>query len=461
VAVHNGPLDERAVEDGPAVRPKARPEPKDRLGIPTSRRAIPRIDPSPVAGARPTPIRREFNGGVGTSIRHPLIDRITDRVALVESRAGVLRLSAPLADVLGRPLAHGRTLVLLTPESSRLTIGLRSALVAAHALWAVTTPAGFRDGITGIHHATLDDAVSAAGAMPADPDHGADEADDATGCAATDVTSQLSVDVTILHRDGADALLGGALEAIALAIGAYRPLAWGATEPLEKGWDRWVLTQEARHRAPEPTRVIVEGDHVSAAVTARVTPRGIEETVALTADVPGGRSGLDDAIARLRVVLGELTRTSLPTFALVLARDGEADRTFRAVTYPPPNPVALLIGAPSVRRLDLHRRSFAPGQSIDVVGRPRLPAFLLPLGSADHSGWDALHDALDSVGTERLTTLVEEPLLTAWEDDLHSDLHGHGDPHGQGDRGRGDPRPDDPSDDVSPESPGGGALDAP
>ncbi len=403
---------------------------------------------------------------MGTSIRHPLIDRISERVALVESRAAVLRLSAPLADVLGRPLAHGRTLVLLTPESSRLTIGLRSALVAAHAVWAVTTPTGFRDGITGIHHATLDEAAAAAGAMPDEPARSAGESDEGDGHAATDVTSQLSVDVTILHRDGADALLGGALEAIALAIGGYRPLAWGATEPLEKGWDRWVLTQEARHRAPDPTRIIVEGDHVSAAVTARVTPRGIEETVALTADVPGARSGLDDAIARLRVVLGELTRTSLPTFALVLAREGEADRSFRAVTYPPPNPVALLIGAPSVRLLDLHRQTFAPEQSVDVVGRPALPAFLLPLGSAERSGWDALHDALDSVGPERLTTLVEEPLLTAWEDDLHSDLHGRGEPHGdlrgRGDgRGHGPSRADGPSGVAPPDLPGGDTPDAP
>ncbi|BDZ51606.1 hypothetical protein GCM10025867_38470 [Frondihabitans sucicola] len=38
--------------------------------------------------------------------------------------------------------------------------------------------------------------------------------------------------------------------------------------------------------------------------------------------MPGGTEGLDAAIARLGEALGALTRTSLPTFALVLAREG-------------------------------------------------------------------------------------------------------------------------------------------
>ncbi|AMM21750.1 hypothetical protein AX769_18360 [Frondihabitans sp. PAMC 28766] len=364
---------------------------------------------------------------MGTPIRHPLIDEITERVALVESRARVIRLSPALADLLARPVALGRTLVLLTPESSRVTIGLRSALVAARAVWAVVTADGYRDGITGIDHHTLDEA--AAGHAP-DIEPSADfDGLPPSISAASEVTTQLSVDVTLLHRATHDTLLGGAVESISAAIGGYRPLAWGLSEPLEKSWDRWVLTQDARHRAPDPTRIIVEGEHVSAAVTTRVTDRGLEETVALTADVPGGRAGLDAAIERLRAALGDLTRTSLPTFALVLAREGEADRSFRPVTYPPPNPVVLLIGAPSVRRLDLGENTFAPSQDVDVVGRPTLPAFLLPLGSADRSGWEALHDALDSVGSERLTTLVDEPLLDAWEGDLHEDIDRHGDPH--------------------------------
>lgn len=373
---------------------------------------------------------------MGTPIRHPLIDEITGRVALVESRAQVVRLSAPLVDLLARPLARGRTLVLLTPDTSRLTVGLRSALVAARGVWAVASGSGFRDGITGVDHATLD--AVAAGGMP-DQDPALEGPPVAPALASSDITLQLSVDVTLLHRADHHALLGGALEAIARAIGGrpaddvpgggWRPLAWGVSEPLEKGWDRWVLTQDARHRAPDPTRIIVEGDHLSAAVTARVTDRGIEETVALTADVPGGLAGLDEAIERLRSALAELTRTSLPTFALVLAREGEADRSFRPVTYPPPNPVVLLIGAPSVRRLSLAAAAFDPSQDVDVVGRPTLPAFLLPLGGAGRSGWDALHDALDSVGSERLTTLVDEPLMQAWEDDLHGDIDRHGEPH--------------------------------
>lgn len=382
----------------------------------------------------------EFNGGVDTPIRHPLVDEITARVVRVESRARVVRLSAPFADLLSRPALAGRRVVLVTPESSRLTIGLRSALVAAGGVWVATTASGYRDGITGVDHRSLDDVVApltSPAAASADPLP-------RTISDAIGVTAQLSVDVTLLHGADDDTLLGEAVEAMGMAIGGYHPRAWGFSEPLENPWDAWAMTQNARHRAPAPIRLLVEGERLSAAVTARVTERGLEETIALTADVPGGAAGLGDAIARLGEALSMLTRTSLPTFALVLAREGEPDRCFRPVTYPPPNPVVLLIGAPSVRRLELDERIFADGQSVVVVGDPARPAFLLPLGDARHSGWDALHDALDSVGSARLTTLVEPPLLQAWEDDLHGDLDHDGDPHPHGRGGDSDRRGGDP-----------------
>ncbi|ROQ36693.1 hypothetical protein EDF46_3236 [Frondihabitans sp. PhB188] len=366
-------------------------------------------------------------GRVGTPIRHPLIDAITPHAVRVASRSRVVRLTPPLADLLSRPPLADRTVVLVTPESARITIGLRSALVAAGGVWAVETPNGFRDGITGVDRADLDEAVLAP-AKGNDPDA---DGDLPTGSltSADAHTTQLSVDVTLLHRPTDDVMLGGALETMALAIGGGRPRAWGLAEPLEHGWDRWVLTQDARHRAPDASRFLVEGDGFSAAVTARFGGHGIEETVAITADVPGGSAGLDAAIERLGEALAILTVHSLPTFALVLARVGEADRTFRPVEYPPPNPVALLIGAPSVRRLALHERVFADDQDVVVVGSASRPAYLLPLGTATDPGWDRLHDALDSVGGDRLTALVAAPLLQAWEDDLHGDLDLHGEPH--------------------------------
>lgn len=376
---------------------------------------------------------------MGTPIRHPLVDEITARVVRVESRATVVRLSAPFADFLAKPVLAGRRIALVTPESSRLTIGLRAALVANGGVWAVTTPTGYRDGITGVDQRTLDQ-LAARPEPSLDPAASTD-ALPVTVNAASDVTTQLSVDVTLLHTQTHDPVLGGALEILGAAIGGYHPKAWGHSEPLEKVWDKWAMTQDAKHRAPDPGRYLVEGERFSAAVTARATDRGIEETIAMTADVPGGFEGLDQAIARLREALSALTVSSLPTFALVLAREGEPDRCFRPVTYPPPNPVVLLIGAPSVRRLSLHEAAFAGNQDVVVVGRPARPAYLLPLGDAHTSGWEALHDALDSVGPERLTKLVEPPLLQAWEDDLHGDLDRFGEPHARGGRpdGEGDP----------------------
>jgi hypothetical protein len=395
---------------------------------------------------------------VGTPIRHPLIDAVTPRVVRVDSKAEVVRLSAPLADLLARRRGR-RRIVLMTGESSRLTVGTRAALVHAGAAWAVHDEHGhLRDGLTGSPYADLD----AAG-------HPQEAGDGPAGQPvpppvlreAVDTTAQLTVDLTVLHRDGHDTSLGGAVEALALSVAGSQPDRWGETEPLRRPWDRWVLTQHARHAAPELVRIVVEGPHLSGTVTARVTENGIEETTALTVSVPSasGAHAVDAAVARLTGALSEIASTSLPTFALVVAREGEPDRSVRAVTYPPPNPVVLLIGAPSVASLGLQLSSIPVSRAVTVVGRPRLPAYVVPLGDASTSGWEALHDTLDAVGPERLAEMVSPPLLEAWEDDLddhdllhESRRHDTGGPDGPG-SSDGLRSPDGPRGPVAPASP--------
>jgi hypothetical protein len=366
---------------------------------------------------------------VGTPIRHPLIDAVTPRVVRVDSRARVVRLSAPLADLLARRRGR-RRIVLVTGESSRLTVGTRAALVHAGAAWAVHDEHGsLRDGLTGSPYADLDAAGHPLGV--GDGSRGTDRDDDQVVVEeAVDTSAQLSVDLTVLHRLGHDTTLGGAVEVLSEAVAGTLPDRWGETEPLRRPWDRWVLTQSARHAAPELVRVVVEGPSLSGTVTARVTENGIEETTALTLSVPAGVDGarldpVDAAVERLTEALAEIARTSVPTFALVVAREGERDRSVRAVTYPPPNPVVLLIGAPSVASLGLELSAIPVRRPVTVVGRPRLPAYVVSLGDAATSGWDALHDTLDAVGPERLAEMVSQPLLEAWEDDLdeHDLLH--------------------------------------
>jgi hypothetical protein len=370
---------------------------------------------------------------VGTPIRHPLIDAVSARVVRVDSRSRVVRLSAPLADLLARRRGR-RRIVLVTGESSRLTVGTRAALVHAGAAWAVRDEHGdLRDGLTGSPYADLD----SAGWPPSPPDD-LSRQEVAPGPIvvqeAVDTIAQLSVDLTVLHRPDHDTTLGGAVEVLSRAVAGATPDRWGETEPLRRPWDRWVLTQSARHAAPELVRVVVEGPGLSGTLTARVTENGIEETTALTITVPavapagGGETDrVDAAVGRLTEALSEIARTSVPTFALVVAREGEPDRSVRAVTYPPPNPVVLLIGAPSVQRLGLTVSTIPVPRAVTVVGRPRLPAYVVPLGDATTSGWDALHDTLDAVGPERLAEMVSPPLLEAWEDDLdeHDLLHEH------------------------------------
>jgi hypothetical protein len=396
---------------------------------------------------------------VGTPIRHPLIDAVSTRVVRVDSRSRVVRLSAPLADLLARRRGR-RRIVLVTGESSRLTVGTRAALVHAGAAWAVRDEHGdLRDGLTGHPYPDLD----AAGWPPSGPDDLSPQdaaPEPVVVQEAVDTTAQLSVDLTVLHRPDHDTTLGGALEVLSEAVAGAVPDRWGETEPLRRPWDRWVLTQSARHAAPELVRVVVEGPGLSGTLTARVTENGIEETTALTIAVPAAAAGggeadpVDAAVGRLTTALSEIARTSVPTFALVVAREGEPDRSVRAVTYPPPNPVVLLIGAPSVQRLGLSVSTIPVPRPVTVVGRPRLPAYVVPLGDAATSGWDALHDTLDAVGPERLAEMVSPPLLEAWEDDLdeHDLLHEHRLPGT--DPSDTDPSDTDPSDTDEEAPPG-------
>nr|WP_243861465.1 DUF6177 family protein [Frigoribacterium endophyticum] len=353
-----------------------------------------------------------------------MVDAVTAQVVRVDSRARVVRLSAPFADLLSRRRSR-RRVVLVTSDRSRLTVGVRAALVDAGGTWAVHDDAGaLRDGLTGLPYADVD----AAGRPQEDPLAPVVPVDVP---AAVGTAAQLSVDLTVLHRASHDTSLGGALEALGAAVSGSGPASWGSSEPLLHDWDRWVLTQHARHAAPETVRVVVEGPRLSGTVTARVTEHGIEETTAVTIDVPvsdpadgsagpeeDARRALDAAISRLTEALSVIAGSSLPTFALVVAREGDVDRCVRAKTYPPPNPVALLIGAPSVKRLGLELSALPSTRPVVVVGRPRLPAYVVPLGDASTSGWDALHDTLDAVGPERLATMVATPLLQAWEEDL-------------------------------------------
>ena len=363
---------------------------------------------------RTRPAPAEHTGWVGTPIRHPLVDAVTARVVRVDGRGRVLRLSPPMADLLRRR-RHRRRVVLVSSERSRLTVGLRSALVEAGAAWVVHDDRGdLRDGLTGRPYDAVDDA-----GIPVE-ELGVEKVEFPEIGPAVDTRVQLTIDLTVLHLPAHDMSLGGALETISQAVSGSLPVSWGVTEPMLSAWDRWALTQHARHAAPEPLRMLVEGPHLSATVTARVTEHGTEETMSITVDVvhPPTETPSTRASTGLTGALAEIARDSLPTFALVVAREGEVDRCVCAVTYPPPNPVALLIGAPSVKRLGLDLTALPTGETVRVVGRPSLPAFVVPLGDASTPGWDALHQTLEAVGPERLATLVSPPLLQAWEEDL-------------------------------------------
>ena len=350
---------------------------------------------------------------MGTTKRHPLVDSVTDRIVRVELRSPIVRLSPPLAAVLadGDAVADGdnggRVTVLVTPETSRLTPALRVALAASPARWMVRREqGGYRDGFSGAFFANLEAVALGLGteaeAPPAFPTQAPSTgAVDASG----DAIAHLSIDATVVHEPSSGRDFGGVLAVLTEAVGRTRPRSWGWDEPLSTHWDPWVLTQHIRHVAPETSKVFVEGEGLSAVLTVRFLDYGIEETVAMTVAVADGALGIDSALARVCNAMEGLATSSTPTFALVLARASDADRLIRPVAYPTPNPCMLFIGAPAVDLLEIAADSF-PKHGVRMMGQADRPALLLTLGDSHHDGWDALHDALERVGSDRLPLLL-------------------------------------------------------
>ncbi|WP_415857312.1 DUF6177 family protein [Sinomonas sp. G460-2] len=330
------------------------------------------------------------------SVKHPLADSEGEGSVRTESRLPIVSLNFGRLDLLRKVAAAGGRTILVTDGLSALTEPMRDLLEEFGGKWVVRGGDGvLRDGRNGRRLERFQDAIH----IP--PPQSVDEVALAFLQPRPPEAMQLVVSLSIRHRAAEESLLGGGIELFTAALGHETPSGWGTHEPAGKPWDRRELTDFARSRMPEPSRIVVSGTRevpVSAMLTVQRTQRGVEELV--TGLIGAGLLAdprIGDRVRLVPEILGTLAARQLPLFGLVLARAGTANLTYPPVLELPPTPLAMLIGAPGVRELGLDTEEMRRRHGAQIAGRPRIPALVFPL-DPDHDGR----------GTDRLAAIVED-----------------------------------------------------
>lgn len=337
--------------------------------------------------------------------KHPLVDSAGDGSIRYETRAGTVRLGRAQADLLATAAAAGARPILVTDGLSVLTEAFRQMLVDSGGAWVVRGDDGLRNGLDG---GRLEDFADALRTGPP-----TSVQDVAVGYLRPWAPSadQLVVSVSVRHRAADETVLGATTELLATELAGAVPTGWGTHEPAARVWDRRTLTEAARARMPDPTRLLAVGSPdapLALTITAQRTEHGVEELTTGLLSV----GALGDPVSEMRVaavpqVLGRLATTQLPLFALVLRRPGRRDLAQAPRLAAPPLPVAMLIGAPAVRQLDLDVEGMRDRFGAVIAGRPRIPALVLPFGRRpDRDPVEELSAVIDHIGRDRVADAV-------------------------------------------------------
>jgi len=339
------------------------------------------------------------------AIAHPLVDAAGPGWVATETGPGLVWASGARTDLLARAVRERSRVVMVSPVESRLTESMRDLLTSLGGLWVVRDHTG---RLTETRTGRLIDDLEAALHPP-----------DAAAVADWFVPSgppqavQLIVSWSIRHRAEAATVIGPSLDTFLAKLGLGPVTGWGVHEPVTEPWDPVAMTKYARERMPESTRITItgSGDHpVALTLLVQRTDHGVEELV--TGIVGAGHWSDPAADARLEAVsaaLAALCEAAMPLFGLVLARGGRADLATPPSLPHPAAPVAMLIGAPGVRQLEIDVPDLCGRFDAIQAGRPRLPAIVFPLLPTPARGAGRLREVLEAIGEEKVRAIIDRP----------------------------------------------------
>ncbi len=345
-----------------------------------------------------------------TGIRHPLIDSVHVGWVHTESRAPVIHLSEGRADLFNQAAANGLRVILVTDELSALTEPYYQAMTGNRGSWVVRAQDGsLRNGVSGARLEHVAEALDS---------HLIANTDDvAVAFLRPQPIDQLELIITasVRHKALSTTVLGGALESLSTVLRGTPPSGWDVHEPISGAWDRQALTEYARGRMPAETLLLAndpDGPPLIATILAQRSTHGVEETTKafIGMGIPGSE-GVRTAAERTLEAFAQLaapTTSGMPLIAFALARPGSVRQLHSPVLPIPPVPLALLIGPPGVKALGLDAARCRRDFDAIVVGRPRIPGLLFPLGDLDGRGWETLDALLASFDQTKMNALLGE-----------------------------------------------------
>jgi hypothetical protein len=332
---------------------------------------------------------------------HPLMDARTPGVVITRSVSSRVVLGSGIGDFVLSAARARRRAVLVTGADAVLSDHLATLLRETGSGWGVGDANGQAwDGMTG---RILNRPESADGR----PAIGLDDVHrgylEPPGQPAF---MRVRLSVARRHRNAFETIIGGDAELLARRLAGSAPAGWGLHEPAGMVWDKVALTAFARE-AGESVRVIVAGSRAARESTGEVavhrTDRGLEEVSDVLIELgPEGHADTRNRISQVAPALAALAE-GVPLFAVAFADPGRAD-LYRAARLPrPPWPLALLIGAPAVRALDIDASALASRHGGRVLGGRRTPSLLLDVADDEPArSWARVRGIADELGRERV-----------------------------------------------------------
>ncbi|TQM67218.1 hypothetical protein FHX41_0823 [Actinomadura hallensis] len=297
------------------------------------------------------------------------VDALTDQAMVVLQDRPLVPLSAWLNKALGDCAASGRTLQLVTPLESRLSLPLRTAASGNDLQWVVRHGDGYYEGLTG---RPLKWGGATFVPVP--------EARDYAPGYTTRPTAPIGAQLTLVYRTrhGAEGDLGGPVERLMHLLTGKPPGALGPAEPLEHPWRRDRFTEFARGRSTARLLVVGDGPRPAQAICDFTTGPGGGVSEVSTVTV-GYMPEDPPPLRHLPTLVGALAADQTIASLFVQLTPGRADLTTEPRWTGAPAPVALAVagtvsGPPGI-----------PGQQ---VGPPRAPLTFFPLGDGrSQDGW--------------------------------------------------------------------------
>lgn len=360
------------------------------------------------------------------AVQHPLLDfggsiaagGNADPGAYVatESRSSVIFLNAGRISLLAQARDEGRRVVLVTDELCCLTPAFAEVWREAGAAWVVRSRNGLRGGFTGRWLSEIGEVFTMSRIG------GVDDVDLDFLRPAPATAVQVMAVISLRHKPRTTTILGGVASELAKIGSGAAPRVWGAHEPAGNLWNRQDLTSFAQSQMPGPVLLVGVGTGFRSTVMVQRTSAGIEEITEAhhSLGVPS-TVAFEDHRNRLLWYLGQLAQNSMPLVGLIMARPGRQDLLIPAFLQHPPTPMALLIGPPGVRALDICVDQMKREFGAVSVGRPRIPGLLFSLGSLGEPTWPLLDAILSAMGGDQVNEILGLPARHTTHEDDHVD----------------------------------------